>query len=216
MPNIKPTRSLSYEKPLPTPKEVRGVQRKNVLQNSGTYEEIQGLRMELGREREEKLAIEGELARVQSELNGAVVALASIHTTDRFRMDDERITGLAKDLRSDIKTWSLNFPPGKVQKKNLGALFQQIQQDHPFRDVVSNPKIYLNSDSGHNLRALIQGYVWSKLIRKVFDAMLWVAGPCSQRPQRPQRSQRSSGKRCKLYDVFDGLDKRLLSGLKSR
>jgi hypothetical protein len=194
------TRSLSYEKPLPPPNEVRGIQRKNVSQNSGTYEEIQGLRMELGREREEKLAIEEELARVQSELNRAVVALGSIHATDNFRMDDAQITKLVKELRYDIKTWSLNFPPGKAQKKNLSALFQQRQQDDPFRGVVSNPKIYLDSDSGYDLRALIQGYVWHTLIREVFHTMLWVGGPCSQR---------SSGKLCKLYDFFYGLDKHL-------
>lgn len=207
MPNIKPTRSLSYEKPLPTPNEARGVQRKNVLQNSGTYEEIQGLRMELEREHEERLAIEEELVRVQSELNRAVVALGSIHATDRFRVDDEQITKLVKELRYDIKTWSQNFPPGKAQKKNLSALFPQIQQDGPFRDVVSNPKIYLNSDSGHDLRALIQGYAWHILLRDVFGNWLWVAGPCSRR---------SSDKLCKLFDVFNGLDKYLLSGLKPR
>jgi hypothetical protein len=208
MPNIKPTRSRSYEKPLPMLNETQRVQRKDVLRGGGACEEdILGLQMELKREREEKLATKEELAMVRSELNRAVFALGSIHTTDRFRVDDEQITKLVKDLRYDIKTWSQNFPPGKAQKKNLGALIQQIQQDDPFRDVVSNPKIYLNSDSGLDLRALIQGYVWHILIRDVFDNGLWVAGPCSQR---------SNDKLCKLFDVFDGLDKYLLSGLKSR
>jgi hypothetical protein len=205
--NLKPARSLSYEKPLPMPNESQRFQRKEVLRSSGTCEEdILRLQRELKQEHEERLAIEDELTRTQSELNRAVVALGSIHTTDRFRMDDEQIKKLVKDLRYDIKAWSQNFPPFKAQKKNFSVLIQQIQQEDPFREVVFNPKIYLDPDSSQDLRALIQGYVWHRLVRDVFDNGIWAAGPCYQR---------SSDKLCKLFEFFNGLDKYLLSGLKS-
>ncbi|KAJ9654156.1 hypothetical protein H2198_006775 [Neophaeococcomyces mojaviensis] len=150
---------------------------------------------------EEELADEKlKSAYYESETNRLVAELMSLHAMDAFRKDDSYIVDLVKELRFHIKTWSRNYPTGKIPKTNLFSKAQQEKQDHWFGSVVSDPKMYLREDSDRKLQVLLQGYLWMKLMHNIFKSLVWTGGVCVHRSG-------PGNKECKLYKVTVSLDK---------
>lgn len=150
--------------------------------------EVYGLQKELEQERTARIE-------TQRRLNEAVEALGALHVTDHFRKDDNEIVSDVKALRYDIKAWSRNF--SRPLKKSFIAKI--MGHNNPFRSLTPRSGRYTGSESVEALPTIVQAFVWSVLVERVFDACVWTgATQCSLGGDMP----------CEIYRAFECLQSR--------
>lgn len=107
-------------------------------------------------------------------INEQVEKLGSLHSTDQFRLPDDKIERSVNELRADIRHWSKHFQG--VPQKNAWAYLTQ-DQSCPFSKVSFEYETYLRADD-FGPRLLVQSYVWKFLLQMVFGKLLWAGGSC--------------------------------------
>jgi hypothetical protein len=140
-----------------------------------------------------------QVIKLQLKLDDATAALASLHSTDQFRLGDDRIARLRDELRHDIRQWSRNFH--QPHKKSAFAKVLKeaniVAEACPFESISPYYLEYLAEDNEKGPSMLVQSYVWKNLLAHVFYQWAWMGGPC-----------RGGGtKCCRLYESVKALDK---------
>jgi hypothetical protein len=145
-----------------------------------------------------------KLRETTQKLDDATAALASLHSTDQYRMGDDRIARVGDELFHDIRQWSRNFhhPTKKTSIKK--AVVETVRssiaatgaaEDCPFRTVTPYYLRYLAEDNEKGPSLLVQGYVWKRLLTDVFDRRVWTGGRC-----------RRNGRICPAHKSFETLE----------
>jgi hypothetical protein len=140
-----------------------------------------------------------KLRETEKQLDDAVAALASLHSTDPFRVGDDRIARARDELYHDIRNWSKNFRV--IPKKfAIGKIVKDAvlgtQDDCPFLEITPSYDRYLELETG--LFLLVQSYVWKILMEEVFDCFVWTGGLCRRAPV-------GTGRNCPIHQSFDRL-----------
>lgn len=131
-------------------------------------------------------------------LDEMTAELASLqHSTDPFRVGDERIARSRDELYHDIRNWSRNFRilPKKYSIGNFVNM-RGSQGDCPFQVLTPSYDKYLDSETGLSL--LVQSYVWKTLLDEVFGHFIWMGASCRRASVGPART-------CPIYKSFERL-----------
>jgi hypothetical protein len=140
---------------------------------------------EISDETEREEYIYEKLRETTQKLDDATAALASLHSTDQYRMGDDRIARVRDELFHDIGQWSRNFHHPTKKASITKSVVETIRnaatgaaEDCPFRTVTPYYLKYLAEDEEKGPSLLVQGYVWKRLLADVFDRLVWTGGRC--------------------------------------
>ncbi|KAH8672885.1 hypothetical protein BGZ60DRAFT_514467 [Tricladium varicosporioides] len=141
------------------------------------------------------------LQETEARLDSAVAELSERHLVDPFRQPDDKIGQMMSDLSNDIRHWSKTFHHATRKQGFTQALKERLtgEEENPFARVTPQVDYYLEEECEKGLSLIVQGYVWSQLIKRVFGFLIWTGGPCyhSSLP----------GKRCPINESFEHLYK---------
>lgn len=117
-----------------------------------------------------------EMRKKETTIDEMVEKLGMLHSTDQYRLPDEKIVRFVKELRQDIRDWSRNFR-GVAQKSGWALILPD--QECPFSKVSYQFQRYLDEEE-FGPQLLVQSYVWKFLCEKVFGKLLWAGGSCEE------------------------------------
>jgi hypothetical protein len=139
-----------------------------------------------------------QVIELQMKLDDATAALASLHSTDQFRLGDDRIARLRDELRHDIRQWSRKFhqPHKKSAFSKVLKEANIVAETCPFESISPYYLEYLAEDNEKGPSMLVQSYVWKNLLADVFCQWTWMGGPC----------RGGGAKYCRLYESARALN----------
>jgi hypothetical protein len=138
-----------------------------------------------------------DLRKLQMTVDELTAELASQHSNDPYRVGDDKIGRERDVLRQNIRHWSRNFNCSRKKTGIQNILWPILpaEEECPFGNVTPQYEAYLSDKTGKGIYLLVQGYVWKKLLKEVFDHYLWACGQCKK-----------GSRYCEIYESFDFLN----------